>query len=252
MSWAAAIHAAATTTAQTCGVKVVAAANWRTAGHGDVGPMQGVMWHDTVTPVTWADGTLLRLLSAGHATLAGPIANIGIGASGNILLVAARRAHHAGSGSYPGIGSGNANTVGIEVNNPGKGSGVTWTAKQRQVATRLSAELCKQAAIPPTKVIGHKEWTARKPDPWAVVMDQARRDVRNAMATSTPNDKEDDVALTQAEKAALAAIPKLQDDIAWIKRALGGRYEPGNQGPGTQLTVGFDLQKVRQQTAPKV
>lgn len=58
---------------------------------------------------------------------------------------------------------------------------------------------------------------------------------------------EDRVLLAQA--AADAAEAKA--GVAWIKRALGSRYNPGDQAPDTQLTVGHDLLVTRRQTAAR-
>jgi hypothetical protein len=44
-------------------------------------------------------------------------------------------------------------------------------------------------------------------------------------------------------------LDRLLTEVAWIKRALGSRYEPGSQGGDEQLTVGHDLLVTRRQTA---
>jgi hypothetical protein len=46
-----------------------------------------------------------------------------------------------------------------------------------------------------------------------------------------------------------AKLDRLAAEVAWVKRALGARYEPGSQGGDEQLTVGHDLLVTRRQTA---
>lgn len=169
MSWADLIERAARAAASEVGVTVVPWHDWRFAGHGTTaGRLLGTMWHDTVTPYSWSDAQLLRLLRQGYKALPGPIANVGIGSTGNLLLVAAGRAYHAGSGRWPGIPSGNLNTVGVEVQNPGT---VPWRDVQLRVARRFTFHLHRYAGLTSSRLVGHKEWApTRKRDPHSVDM----------------------------------------------------------------------------------
>lgn len=188
-AWAGPIAAAAAAAADAHGVDVLELDGWRTRGHGTTpGRLLGTMWHDTVTPYTpaWHDLHLGRLLRDGHSTLPGPIANVGVGQGGTLILVAAGRAYHAGSGAWPGIPSGNLNTVGVEVANPGLGSGHPWRPVQLAVARTFTAVLHQLLDLPASRLVGHKEWTARKVDPWSVAMDVERRDLFDRLPKEDP------------------------------------------------------------------
>jgi hypothetical protein len=167
MTWAVLLERAANQAATECGTRVRHHPGWRTRSHGAVHGPQAVMWHDTITPPSWASLSLSRLLADGYVGLKGPIANVQLDRDGTLVLIAAGRAHHAGAGSWPGISSGNAQTVGLEVANGGRPE--QWTDAQRRVAAAFTRAVGVTA-------VGHKEWApSRKQDPWSVDMVAARR-----------------------------------------------------------------------------
>ncbi|WP_290630498.1 N-acetylmuramoyl-L-alanine amidase, partial [Aquisalimonas sp.] len=169
MSNASIIRTAASRTRADLGVTVVELAGFAARGHGAL-TIRGTMWHDTVTGTNVSRTRLGTLLRDGYVGLRGPIATVGLDRDGTLILVAAGRAHHAGSGSPTrGITSGNAQTVGLEVANRGRGSGERWTGAQYDAAVAFTAHLADAAAgARRPAMLGHREWApGRKVDPWA-------------------------------------------------------------------------------------
>lgn len=138
----------------------------------------GVMLHHTANP-QHGDLPSLPLLKKGRADLPGPLVQLGGGREGTIASVTDGRANHAGKGSDvvaarcradlepagPGSDNTDGNTlfVGIEIEN--SGTGETYPERQLQAVARASAALCLHFGWSAHRVIGHKEWTRRKPDP---------------------------------------------------------------------------------------
>jgi len=197
--WAEPLEEAAHLAAADTGVSVVPWHDWAYAGHGATqGALRGTMWHDTVSPYSWSDAQLLRLLRQGYTGLPGPIANVGIGPTGNILLVAAGRAYHAGAGRWAGIASGNLNAVGIEVSNDGRQA---WRPLQLVVARQFTHHLHRLERLDADTLVGHKEWAPRrKRDPHSVRMATERAMLRDSLIQP----EEDLLAAYEAELAAIA------------------------------------------------
>ena len=89
--------------ARMTGYPVVETAGWRGRGHGSFRVLEGVVDHHT------ADGAgeypSMRVVTHGRAGLAGPLANLGLGRSGTIYVIADGVAWHAGRvhlGGLPG------------------------------------------------------------------------------------------------------------------------------------------------------
>jgi hypothetical protein len=206
MTWAGPIRLAAEHAARVHGIRVVELAGFTTRGHGpSPGRLLGTMWHDTITPKTWTQTQLFNLLRDGYAGLPGPIANVGLERDGTLGLIAAGRAYHAGSGSWPGIPDGNSNTCGVEAANAGPSE--PWTQPQRSVALTFTRELHRIAGLSAATVIGHKEWApGRKGDPFTVDMRQVRSQFRQV--------EEDDVAqFSDVEAGRLKQLVKLLEDV---------------------------------------
>lgn len=247
--WAGSIRRAADRAARETGVSVVAGPDWTTAGHGSTpGRLLGTMWHDTVTPYTWSDANLARLLRQGYTGLPGPIANIGIGSTGNILLVAAGRAYHAGSGSWSGIPSGNLNTVGIEVQNPGT---VPWRAKQLEVVRSFVYYLHDELNLPASRSIGHKEWApSRKRDPHSVDMPAERRRLEARLQSQGGDDdltpEQDRMLkavyrqLCEGRDAPAASNSATIRTRTWQTNAAAGRMERNLRDVHHEITEGGD------------
>jgi hypothetical protein len=138
----------------------------------------------------------------------GPLCQAAGEMDGDIILGAIGRANHAGSGSAstlkivqadrasltaeirPGADGTNGNGwfYGLEVKFDG---GQPMTAKQYDSAVRWAAAICDFYKWTAGSIIGHKEWSSRKPDPGSTFMAKFRRDVNARLAagpggTATP------------------------------------------------------------------
>jgi len=228
-SWAAPIRAAAAAAARVHGTAVRELAGFATRGHADPGRLTGTILHDTITPSSWSSSQLSALLRDGYAGLPGPIANVQLDRDGTLVLIAARKAHHAGNGSWPGIASGNANACGIEAANNGRPE--RWTDRQRAIALTFATELHRAVGLDHRTVIGHREWAAgRKTDPWSLDLPMIRATISARLAD--PDTGDDDMTPEQArrleriEQLLEQALdrdrrPSLWRDVDQTKQAIG-------------------------------
>lgn len=165
------------------GLRVVEVGSWRThsrAGHGDWGPVHGVMLHHTVTSGT---DTSVRVCRDGYAGLPGPLCHGVIDKTGTVHLVGYGRANHAGLGDDDVLAAvidegplpapneantdGNARFYGFECVNLGDGKD-PWPAAQVDAMVRASAAIVRAhgwGKAGDTSVIGHREWQPGKIDP---------------------------------------------------------------------------------------
>lgn len=124
----------------------------------------------------------------------GPLCQAADEMDGDVIMGAIGRANHAGSGSSrtlalvkadkapltgtikPGADDTNGNgwLYGIEVKFDG---GQPMTAKQYDSVVRWCAAICDFYGWTAGSIIGHKEWSSRKPDPGSTDMAKFRRDV---------------------------------------------------------------------------
>lgn len=175
-------------TLRDAGLRVDEIHGWRQRGHGQMSGVRGVLWHHTATASTSGNFPTQNVVVNGRTGLPGPLANLGLGRDGTWYVVAAGLAYHAGSGSYPGIGSnGNGYLIGIEAENPGTGS-VPWPAAQLDSYRRGTAALLRAYGLGADRCIGHKEWTNRKIDPHPLHMPTERGHVARVMNTPTDED----------------------------------------------------------------
>src|SRR5258708_36049874 len=77
------------------GLKVAEQPGWRSRGRGEMGTVKGVMCHHTAGS---PNGIMpsLGVITNGRPDLAGALAQLGLGADGISLAVAARAVHQAG------------------------------------------------------------------------------------------------------------------------------------------------------------
>ena len=165
------------------GLRVVETPGWRTRGHGQMSGVRGVLWHHTATSArAGGDYPSQNIVTHGRSDLPGPLCNVGLGRTGTWYCIAAGLAWHAGSGSYPGIGSnGNAWLIGVEAEHPGT-SGHPWPAAQVDAYRRGTAALLRAYGLGADRCIGHKEWAPRrKIDPHGLDMNAERRFVAGHM-----------------------------------------------------------------------
>lgn len=129
----------------------------------------------------------------------GPLCQAACEMDGDLILGAIGRANHAGSGSgtvlktvqagrasltaeiRPGTDNTNGNgwLYGLEVKFDG---GQPMTARAYDSAVRWAAAICDFYNWTAGRVIGHKEWSGRKPDPGHTFMAKFRRDVAARLA----------------------------------------------------------------------
>lgn len=158
----------------------------------DLHDISGLVWHHSASSPAWAISDLLRLLRDGRADLSGPLYQAGVDRVGTWHLIAAGRANHAGSGRWLGL-DGNDDTLGLCAFHRG-------TSKERWGGLQLGSWRVGTAAIadaygidPARYLIGHKEWTSRKIDPYGLHMPTERHTVTtiieeaHTMAGTTSN-----------------------------------------------------------------
>jgi len=165
----------------------------------------GVMVHHTANP-QHGDLPSLHLLQHGRPDLAGPLVQLGAGREGTIASITDGRANHAGKGSdvvaarvradvepaQPGSDNTDGNTlfIGIEIENAGDGHD-PYPARQLDHVVDTCVALCIHFGWSANRVIGHKEWTRRKPDP-TLLMGNLRSAVHHALnPPPTPQPEED-------------------------------------------------------------
>lgn len=127
-------------------------------GHGDCGPIWGVMCHHTgsfgETPRGIAQHPSLGLAAQLHLSPHGVYTLCGVGI-----------AYHAGVGSYPGLPTNNANpfTIAIEAAHDGR---APWPAVQYEAYVRGCAAIANHLRVGSDRVIGHKDWAGKSQGKW--------------------------------------------------------------------------------------
>lgn len=233
---------------------------WETRGHGGMIDPRGVLLHHTAGPAS-GEYPSLTVVTNGRPDLPGPLANLGLGRSGTIYVIAAGAAWHAGTGSWPNIPTdmGNQYMVGIEAESTGLGAG-DWTAAQLDAYPKLCAELCRQIGAAPSMVAGHKEYCSppgRKIDPTGIDMDAFRAVVAGILAgTAAPSTDErdefdmatlDDLKAALKDPGVLAAIAEAvvdhQNDAGYAGKLKG--TGKGVAGEIMAAMAGADGKKAR-------
>lgn len=146
------------------GLEVVEIDGWRTRGHGDIGTIETIVAHHTATAASApGDYPSLRIVRDGRSDLAGPLAQLGLGRSGTVYVIAAGLCFHAGE-TFTSE-QGNFHAIGIEAEHDGISP---WPVELVDAYARLCAALCQHYGLSPFRVLGHKEVAAplgRKTDP---------------------------------------------------------------------------------------
>jgi hypothetical protein len=239
---------------QKWGVAYVEAAGWRTRNRnaaGLWGPVTGVLLHHTGDDAP--DSADQRVLTEGRADLPGPLCHWGMRDDGTVVLIGWGRANHAGRGAanvrnalltegygtrppFPGEDTVDGNQIfyGQET----MYSGAQPPTSVAYAATvRVFAAVCDFHNWSGRSCIGHREWTARKPDPGHLDMTQFRADV-DALLEAGPEG--DDVAtldgddLTAIRKQVFGAI---QDYLERGGPQPGGTSPTRDIGDGAQSTL---------------
>lgn len=177
------------------GLVVSETVGWRERGKAAINPRVLVL-HHTAGPAK-GDYPSLGVVTNGRPDVPGPLANIGLGRTGTVYVIASGVSNNAGKGSWCGV-SGNANTIGIEAESVGTKD--DWTPAQRLAYPLLCAALLDGMGRDTGWMCGHKEWTPRKIDPAFWDMDVMRRDVQKLLDGShqepppPPPEEDDDMA----------------------------------------------------------
>ena len=214
---------------------------WDTRGRpGDFTSINGVIIHHTGSD-SQADGYLDFLFKTGRASegIPAPLCHVSTDMDGDLWVGAIGRANHAGKGSstvlnhviaedYKGYQSpelrpgpdntdGNAHFYGNEVRYDG---GQQMTVKQFTSAARWAAAICDHYGWSALSVIGHREWSGRKPDPGMCSMYTFRAAVAALLKAGPVIQKPQttDVGgtvartLTDDDLAAIGAVVKFQNE----------------------------------------
>jgi hypothetical protein len=152
------------------GLNVVEVSGWTTRGHGQMTAVKSIICHHTAGPAS-GDMPSLNLIRDGSSSLAGPLAQLGLGRTGTWYVVAAGLSYHAGVVTDSTLYS-NANAIGIEAEGTGLPATdighVHWPEVQYQSYLRGVRALQNAFNVPTSRVLGHKEVASplgRKIDP---------------------------------------------------------------------------------------
>lgn len=134
------------------GLNVVEVPGWKTRGHGPMVAAAGIVCHHTATSsAAPGDYPSLGVVRDGHAALAGPLSQLGLGRNGTVYVIAAGRCWHAGPADD--IRYSNSYSIGIEAEHPG--GNTPWPKVQYDAYVALVAALVKHYRCAPPR--GHKE-----------------------------------------------------------------------------------------------
>src|SRR5690606_29788027 len=138
------------------GLRVVEVDGWQSRGHGQMSGVRTIVCHHTAGPPTGEVPSLNFIRDRGLAQLV-------LGRSGTVYVVAAGLCFHAGVVHEPNMG--NRWAIGIEAEATGT---APWPMVQYQAYARLCAALAGHYRVAVARVLGHKEVaapTGRKIDP---------------------------------------------------------------------------------------
>lgn len=220
---------------------------WQTRGrdpeHGAWGPVNGIVIHHTGSD-SQSDGYLQFLAVDGRGDLPAPLCNVSTDMDGDLWLIAQGRANHAGKGSgtilsevigedYPGYTTelhagpdntdGNAHFYGNEVRYDG---GQPMTSQQWATATRWAAAVCHHHGWSALSIVGHREWTRRKPDPGNCPMNQFRAAVAALLKAGPPS---------TAPVTKPPVKPPVEDDMPYTEAQLRAMMQAENEEYGGRL-----------------
>jgi len=176
---------------KSAGLKVAEQPGWKTRGHGDMGPIKGIICHHTAGSLT-GNMPSLKIVTEGRPGLSGPLSQLCLGRDGTYFVVAAGRAWHAGKGKWQGVTAGNTSFIGIEAENTGLKTGpkkdFPWPEVQMNAYRRGVAAILSHIGTDAIMCCGHNEFAlpaGRKIDP-TFNMKTFRAQVGAIMAGNTP------------------------------------------------------------------
>ena len=145
------------------GLPYTEVAGWKTRGRREMGTIRTITCHHTATPRSVKRSTdypTMGVVRDGRPGIPGPLAQIGLGRSGRVYLIAAGVANHAGRSRA--VSMTNPHAIGIEA----EGAMEAWPKAQYDAYVRLVAALANE--FPGVQILGHKESASppgRKNDP---------------------------------------------------------------------------------------
>lgn len=194
----------------------------------------------------------------------GPLCQASCEMDGDLILGAIGRANHAGSGSSRTLTAVKANKVSLTAQikpGPDDTNGNGWfyglevkfdggqpmTTKQYDSAVRWAAAICDFYKWGAGSIVGHKEWSSRKPDPGSTAMNKFRSDVAARLKagpavvkpkppTTPTNPKPEEAWLVSAEqnilnytKACCSQIQKnnlqvINTKMAELRQYIDGKF----------------------------
>jgi peptidoglycan hydrolase-like protein with peptidoglycan-binding domain len=209
------------------GLNVIADPGATTHNHGQLTAVRGLLVHHTGS----SSASAWTVVRDGRSDLPGPLAQLTLERDGTVRVISTGVSWHAGTGTWPSIGTnvGNAYCLGVEV----VYNGYDITAAQRRVLPKLCATIAQHYSIPVGNIIGHREWATpagRKWDPGQVDMDVLRRATADVIGGVPPTD-ESRPLLTEGVTSAL--VWQLQ---GWLNRMFS--YSSIDRGPGPTSRYG--------------
>jgi hypothetical protein len=146
------------------GLEVTEVDGWRTRGHGGMTSVQTIVCHHTATSKA-ADGDYpsMGVVRDGRTGLPGPLAQLGLGRSGRVYVIAAGVSYHAGE--VLNSSQDNWHAIGIEAEHDGLSP---WPAPLVDAYALLVRALLDHYGLDVHRAQGHKEIArplGRKTDP---------------------------------------------------------------------------------------
>lgn len=206
------------------GLSVVEVDGWRTRaatdadGNRELVAVQTIVAHHTATPLSVpGDYPTLSTVRDGRKDLPpGPLAQLGLGRSGTVYIIAAGLCWHAGATFHES--QDNWHAIGIEAEHDGVSP---WPPDLFDAYVRLCAALAEHYGLDEVRVQGHKEIcfpAGRKSDPnfdMAVFRDRVHNQMEDDMGLSA-DDKTWLIAMVDARLLAFAKTAgdtiKIDDD----------------------------------------
>jgi predicted chitinase len=218
---------------ENAGLKVAETTDWRTRGRGDITAVKGVICHHTATVAPGNMPTLNTLIN-GRSDLSGPLCQLGLGRDGTFYVVAAGKAHHAGTGDWHGItqNMGNEQTIGIEAENSGLDND-PWPDVQMDAYRRGVAAILTYIGAGPQMVCGHKEYAPGRKDDPSLDMALFRTEVGRLMAGQAAPPP---IASIDSTGRATLRRGMRGDAVAALQKQLGIAAD-GVFGPGTESAL---------------